>query len=399
MTRFESLLNGYKNDTLTNEELNELLLLFDANDAALENSIGNDLQQNAFMGMTTASQRQRLFDNILERTGQKQKSRMVALWLRASVAAAILLLVGVGTYLWLSRKPENKVAKTDKVINVPQDVMPGGNKAVLTLADGSTIMLDSAANGKLTKQGKTTVIKPGDGQLVYTRENEKPGNTFTIDHSPVTYNTLATPRGGQYELVLPDGSKVWLNAASSIRYPTAFKDKERQVEIQGEAYFEVAHDKTKPFKVSFSSGSGQQDQVEVLGTHFNVNTYKDEAMVRATLLEGIVKVTGGAAFAMLKPGEQAVLSNNSQLTIDHSPNLNQVMSWKNGQFYFSNADIESIMRQMARWYDVEVEYKAHPQDSYTVSLSRNVPVSKLLKYLELSGGVKFKIEGKKVIVM
>jgi ferric-dicitrate binding protein FerR (iron transport regulator) len=210
--------------------------------------------------------------------------------------------------------------------------------------------------------------------------------------------------------VLPDGSKVWLNAASSIRYPAVFTGNERRVEIQGEAYFEVAHDKTKPFTVHFSSGNapGRQGDVQVLGTHFNVNGYDDDEAVKTTLLEGSVKVVNGQSSmvnnqkqttVILKPGEQAVLTGNSRFTIDHSPDVDQVMSWKNGQFYFSNSDIENIMRQMARWYDVEVEYKTHPKDRYTISLSRNVPVSKLLQFLELSGGVHFKIEGKKVIVM
>jgi ferric-dicitrate binding protein FerR (iron transport regulator) len=387
MTRFEILLAGYRNDSLTQQELNELLLLLDANDTAMKTSITNDLQQNAFAGLTTAAQRQRLFDNILDKSQARQKRQVVALWRRVAVAAAIMILLGAGTYLWVIRTHENK---TVAATQVQTDVLPGGNKAVLTLADGSTIILDSAKNGALAQQGNANIVKTNNGELAYTILNEKP--------TEVLFNTLATPRGGQYQLVLPDGSKVWLNAASSIRYPTVFTGKERKVEIKGEAYFEVAHDKTKPFYVHFSA-AGHEGAVQVLGTHFNVNAYEDEAMVKATLLEGSVKVIRDAASTMLKPGEQAVLSANSPLTIDHSPSIDQVMSWKNGQFYFSNSDIETIMRQMARWYDVEVVYKNHPEDQYTVSLSRNVPVSKLLKYLELSGGVKFKIEGKKIVVM
>lgn len=397
MTRFEILLAGYRNDSLTEQELNELLLLLNANDTALKASIENDLQQNAFAGLTTAAQRQRLFDNILDKSQVQRKRQVVALWRRVAVAAAILVLLGAGTYLWVIRTHENN---TVALTQLQTDVLPGGNRAVLTLADGKTIILDSAANGQLVQQGKTNVIKSGDGQLVYDAKERTTGQSL------LTYNTLATPRGGQYQLVLPDGSKVWLNAASSIRYPTVFTGRERRVEITGEAYFEVApltpkgETKKIPFIVRFGTHSGAGGEVVVLGTHFNVNAYKDEAMVKATLLEGAVQVIGDAASATLKPGEQAVLSRtNSQLTIHHSPNLDQVMSWKNGQFYFSNSDIETIMRQMARWYNVDVEYKRHPEDQYTVSLSRNVPVSKLLKYLELSGGVKFKIEGKKIIVM
>ena len=385
MTRFESLLNAYKNDTLTPAELNELLQLLETNDTVLNDSILNDLQRNAFAGNTTAMQRQRMFDNIIAATQTQQKVRVVQLWKRAAVAAAIVLLAGAGTYLLMNRKPESGTAAT--TTNVQQDVMPGGNKAVLTLSDGSTIVLDSAHNGSLAQQGNANVIKERDGQLLY-KQGEGP------NEKTLAYNTLATPRGGQYQLVLPDGSKVWLNAASSIRYPVAFTGNSREVELEGEGYFEIAKNAARPFHVKTKT----QD-VEVLGTHFNVNAYDDEVAVKTTLLEGSVKVKADNS-VVIKPGEQAVLSrDHSPLTIDHSPDIDQVMSWKNGQFYFSNTDIESIMRQMARWYDVQVEYKVHPADKYTVSLSRNVPVSKLLSFLELSGGVKFKVEGKKVIVM
>jgi ferric-dicitrate binding protein FerR (iron transport regulator) len=394
MTRFDILLEGYKNDSLSEQELNELLLLLDANDTALKTSIGNDLQRNAFAGLTTASQRQRMFDNVLNRSQAQGTMRVISLWRRIAVAAAILVLLGAGTYLLVIRTHENKTAKTGTTTNEQQDVLPGGNKAVLTLDDGSIIILDSAANGKLTEQGKTTIIKSGDGKLEYQ-------SAIGNQQSAITYNMLTTPRGGQYQLVLPDGSKVWLNAASSIRFPVKFYEDKRRVEITGEAYFEIAPLTLKegsrkvPFIVKFRGGG----EVEVLGTHFNVNAYEDEAMVKATLLEGAVQVTKDAASAMLKPGQQASVTQQGRIQVGNDVDVDQVMSWKNGQFYFSNSDIETIMRQMARWYDVEVEYKVHPEDRYTVSLSRNVPVSKLLKYLELSGGVKFKIEGKKIVVM
>jgi transmembrane sensor len=393
MTRFESLLSAYRNDTLTPAELNELLQLLNENEPVLKDSILNDLQRNAFAGNTTAMQRQRMFDNIITAAQRQQKARVVQLWKRVAVAAAIVVLAGAGTYLLMNRKAENTTAGTSN--NVRQDVMPGGNKAVLTLADGSAIVLDSARNGSIAQQGNANVIKQEDGQLIY-RQGENAGE------KPLAYNTLATPRGGQYQLVLPDGSKVWLNAASSIRYPVAFTGDTREVEMEGEGYFEITRNAAKPFHVKTKT----QD-VEVLGTHFNVNDYNDEASTKTTLLEGSVKVNQLAnknREVILKPGEQAIGDcrlpvADCRLTIDHSPNIDQVMSWKNGQFYFSNADIESIMRQMARWYDVQVEYKVHPADKYTVSLSRNVPVSKLLSYLELSGGVKFKIDGRKIIVM
>ncbi|NII28483.1 DUF4974 domain-containing protein [Pseudoflavitalea sp. X16] len=310
---------------------------------------------------------------------------------RMAAAAIIVLLLGAGVYVWLIRTPENVLPSTEGLSNrFKNDVLPGGNKALLTLANGATIVLDSAANGTLAQQGSVVVTKKADGQLAYDAKAR------TTDNSPLTFNTLSTPRGGQYQLVLPDGSKVWLNAASSIRYPTAFTGKERNVEVTGEAYFEIAKNAKMPFKVKANG----QAEVEVLGTHFNVNAYDDEAAIKTTLLEGKVKVTPatGHSSQLLSPGQQAQLIND-QLSIINNPDVEAVMAWKNGQFSFNNTDIKTIMRQIARWYDVDVSYDANVQDTYTVSLSRNVPVSKLFTYLELSGGVHFKIEGKKVTVM
>jgi transmembrane sensor len=307
---------------------------------------------------------------------------------RWMAAAAVILLLGAGAWFWLDRAHKADYAKEKKQADhIVNDALPGGNKAILTLADNSRIVLDSAANGQLAQQGKTTVIKSGEGKLVYD------ANALAIDHSPLSYNTLATPRGGQYQLVLPDGSKVWLNAASSIRYPTAFTGNERKVDITGEAYFEVAKDPKKPFIVNIGGGG----RVEVLGTHFNINSYEDEARVRTTLLEGAVKVAKDAATAILKPGEQAVIADHSPLTIDHSPDLEQVMAWKNGLFDFSKADIQTVMRQITRWYDVEVVYEGIPKGTFSGGVSRNTNLSNVLKILELSD-VKFRIEGRKLIV-
>lgn len=313
-------------------------------------------------------------------------------------AAALFIVLAGGAYFFLNKSnKENEVVNIDPIKQ--NDVAPGGNKAVLTLANGTTINLTDAANGTLANEEGSLVSKTKDGELVY-----KSGNEQLVK---VGYNSLSTPKGGQYQLILPDGSKVWLNAASSIRYPTAFTGSERKVLITGEAYFEVAHNKRMPFKVEISSptGGGRDGAVEVLGTHFNINAYDDEEAMKTTLLEGKVKVvnreTDNDYSVVLKPGEQAVLAGNSRLTVDHSPDLELVMAWKNGQFHFENADIKAVMRQLARWYDVDVVYKnrATKSDPLFIDMSRNANLSDVLKALEMSGSARFQIEGKKIIVL
>ncbi|AEW00435.1 hypothetical protein A4D02_24210 [Niastella koreensis] len=340
-------------------------------------------------------------------------------WMRMAAAASVLLVMGVAAY-WLIRTRETKPGTT--TIATTKDISPGGNKAILILADNSTIVLDSAANGKLAQQGIATVTKSNGGQLSYSLPANREGSG---EAKEVTYNTLRTPRGGIYQLVLPDGSKVWLNAASSITYPTSFPGKERKITIDGEAYLEVVHNAAKPFKVE-SSGS----EVEVLGTHFNVHAYTDEAAEKITLIEGRVKVGRRPSFAkasageadgkgesvVLKPGEQAIAIvsplttdpadsrhsdkvGNSPLTIEHAPNIDEVLAWKNGLFNFANADIESVMKQVERWYDVEVVYEgARPEGHFRGKIPRNVMASEMLKIIEASG-VHFRIENKKIIIM
>ncbi|HUP11350.1 MAG TPA: FecR domain-containing protein, partial [Niastella sp.] len=314
------------------------------------------------------------------------------------VAAAVLIAFLSLTYVWAVRSTEKKVtAKQQQRKPYKNDVLPGTQKALLTLADGRVIELDDAQNGTLASQGGTRVIKL-DGAINYEYGKQDARQTL--------YNTIATPKGGQYQVVLPDGTQVWLNAASSLHFPTRFSGNERIVTVSGEAYFEVSKDKSKPFIVN-ANGS----EIKVLGTHFNVNAYSDESSVKTTLLEGSVKVSqsamGNAQSAMyaesavvLKPGQQAVLSGaHSPLTINHSPDLEQVMSWKNGVFQFNNADIKSIIRQLARWYNLEVEYSKPPDDNlYFVEMPRNSKLSSILKVLELTGNIHFEIDGNKLIV-
>ncbi|HWK05563.1 MAG TPA: FecR family protein [Puia sp.] len=307
-----------------------------------------------------------------------------------SYAAAVifLVLIGGGGYWWMHRSSEAPVAGgQDLPKHLKNDVSPGGNKAVLTLADGSRIVLDSAHNGVLSQQGNSKVQKLDSGQLAYNTLHEKPAG--------IVYNMLATPRGGQYQLVLPDGSKVWLNATSSLRFPTSFTGKDREVELTGEAYFEIKGNKAMPFKVKVS----RDMEVEVLGTHFNIMAYEDESAIKTTLLEGAVRVTKGGTSKMVKPGQQVQLNGKGELDVVGDVDVEEVVAWKNGYFQFHIADIETVMRQLTRWYDVDVSYEGKkPEGHFLGEISRNNNLSDVLKMLELNG-VHFRVEGKKLIVL
>ncbi|MBS1781015.1 MAG: FecR domain-containing protein [Bacteroidetes bacterium] len=303
---------------------------------------------------------------------------------RYVAAAIIIIAAGTAGYFFFSGKQQiNTPAVASK--EMKHDALPGGNKATLTLADGSVIVLDTTANGDLAQQGNTKVIKLDSGMLAYNA-----GNANT---SEVLYNTITTPRGGQYQVRLPDGSKVWLNAASSLRFPTAFTRNERDVTLTGEGYFEVVHNPAKPFHVITGS-----TQVEVLGTHFNIMAYGDENLIKTTLLEGSVKVTSASNTILLQPGQQANVNKNGSIKLLPNVDTDKAVGWKDGLFKLDQTDIPEIMRQIARWYDVEIVYEgAIPGGSISGDISRNMNLSKVLKVLELSG-VHCRIDNKKIYV-
>ena len=304
-------------------------------------------------------------------------------WKKYVAAAAVLLVVGVGL-LYKLRSPKTMPQQA----KLTHDVAPGGDKATLTLADGSTITLDNARNGVLAKQGNYEVDKTGNGQLVY-HATETSGGSNTPQ-----LNTVTTPRGGQYHVVLPDGSGVWLNAASSIKYPTAFTGNTRSVEITGEVYFEVTKNAAMPFIVKSARA-----EVQVLGTHFNIMAYNDEDAMKTTLLEGAVKITTtDGASGILKPGQQAILNSKNELSISNDVDVDDEVAWTNGLFQFRDADIRSIMRQVSRWYNVDVIYQGNvPVKQYTGRISRNVKASALLNMLKYTG-LNASIEGKNIYV-
>jgi ferric-dicitrate binding protein FerR (iron transport regulator) len=338
-----------------------------------------------------AFSRERHHDRILqqveagiEKEGGKVSIRPVRLkrWL---AAASVIALLGVGGYLlYMAQSKKTGIAKN--IHRVTKDIAPGHDGAILTLADGSTVVLDSIDNGAIARQGGSRVIKQ-NGQLIYEAEGQKP------EAGSIGYNTMSTPRGRRFQVTLPDGTKVWLNAASSIKYPTAFTGGTRSVEISGEAYFEVTKNAALPFIVTAG-----QTEVTVLGTHFDVMAYKNEKELHTTLLEGAVRVKYADGQAKLTPGQQAAVSYQTGHIAVKSADTEEAVAWVNGQLVMGSADVESLMREISRWYDVDVSYEgAIPQRRFWAVINRNVYLSEVLKELT-ANGLHARQEGKTIII-
>lgn len=379
----------YYDGTASETETNELAVLLnkvsDEELSAVLMKTWNEKAQN--QTFFRSDLKEKLLRNIHLENGQEAKvinlgSSKRRLFLRVSAAAIILLILSFGAF-FLLKKNNTDLAQAPVKKTIVNDIPPGGDKAILTLGDGTNIVLDTASNGTLADQGGIKVIKVG-GRLSYD------GETKTTE---VLYNTIKTPRGGQYQLELPDGSKVWLNAASSLKFPTVFTGDDRKVELTGEGYFEVAHDASRPFHVKVNDMD-----VAVLGTHFNVNSYADESAMKTTLLEGRVLVKNSANHVFLNPGQQAKV-NNSQMLIDNDVNLDEVMAWKNGYFSFNNADIKTVMRQLSRWYDIDVVYEGNNDETFSGKIDRKLSLKDLLDGLGQTK-VHYRIEdrGKLVIL-
>lgn len=316
---------------------------------------------------------------VLPITSRKPVLRV---WMRVAVAACLLF---IGYFYWFISKGDE--AKREKTATARKAwlALPGKQNAMLTLADGSTISLDSIQNGTLREEG--VKINKQTGLLVYE------GLASSGLTNQVNYNTLSTPRGGLYQLVLPDGSKVWLNASSSLQFPTAFSGNRREVTLKGEAYFEIAADKHKPFLVK---ANGME--IDVLGTHFNVNAYEDENTIKASLLQGSIKIIKGDRSSLLSPGQQGIINQESDRIEIKNTDMNEVMAWRKGLFQFDGADITTIMREIGRWYDVEIIYPDKvPVRKFEGKISRDAQLSDVLKILELSN-VQFTVAGRKIIV-
>jgi ferric-dicitrate binding protein FerR (iron transport regulator) len=329
--------------------------------------------------------RKQMLEEILERSGIR-KPKVVFLrrsWWKYAAAAIIVLSAGAWLLTSLRTEKKESVRKAPLIADIAP---PSGTRTTLTLGNGQQIILDSVKNGVLAVQGNANILKSDNNQLSYKSLTERPGE--------LVFNTLSTAKGGQTMLVLADGTKVWLNSLSSLKFPTAFSGNERRVELTGEGYFEVAKNAGMPFHVLVN-----QEDVRVLGTHFNVNAYADESLTKTTLFEGSVKITRNNEETLLKPRQQVIIDNGSgAVKLINDADLDEALAWKNGLFEFSGVGIKSIMRQIGRWYDVEVSYDGNiPADLFSGIVNRSSNLSQVLKVMQ-QANVHFTIEGNKIIV-
>jgi ferric-dicitrate binding protein FerR (iron transport regulator) len=333
-----------------------------------------------------------LLNNILSST--QPEPQIKNLWsgkLKRILFAAASVIVFIAAALFFRMQIFRKHSFIVHARGAKCHIMPGSDKATLILNDGSKIELDNVPAEDLAIQNGVKISKTACGLLVYKSGHSQPARCKIL-----SYNTLQTPRGGQYKVVLADGTKIWLNSASSLRYPAAFTGAERLVELSGEAYFEVAHNKRRPFRVL-----SKHQLIEVLGTHFNVNCYADEAKTKTTLIEGMVKVADRDAkgIAVLRPGQQSVISTDSHTILVKNINTEDAIAWKNGYFMFPNESVTTIMREISRWYNVDIEYRGKiPHKTIWGSISRFKNVAETLRMLELTGCAHFKIKERRIIV-
>ena len=382
---FLQIIEKYQSGTATKEEIDFL--------DAYYKSFGG---RNSYTDSLDDSRRQLLKDDLRNSVSLNiqnlHKSRSGSFsWstFRWAVSSAAAVIAIVGFWIFYSYQTSDFTKNTNVLQKVENDIVPGGNKAFLTLANGKRISLTDASNGTLVEQSGIKIEKTTDGQLVYTVLSDR--ETLPAEN---LYNIIETPKGGRYQIRLPDGSNVWLNAASKLIFPSSFiTHKSRMVELNGEAYFEIEKDKDHPFIVKTYN-----QVVEVFGTEFNINSYVDEPDVKTTLLEGSIKVIENKGNdKILKPGQQSTLTSSGLKVENVDSDL--AVAWKNNQFVFESDDIQYIMRMIARWYDVEVEYVGPiPKNKFGGAVSRFENVSEVLKSLESTGRVKFKIEGRRILV-
>ncbi|MFA6944442.1 MAG: FecR family protein [Pedobacter sp.] len=407
--RYQELAEKWLNNTISPQESEEFAQWYNS---------GQDADINLPKDFANNDQelKNRIFSGINENISDPVFSSPINFQRWFAAAAVILIVFSAGLYFFSDTKKtaqlvaKKSISKTQRAVpsktiqSVPEkqktqmpvvnDIEAGDDKAILTLGDGTKIILDDAQNGILANQGGNSILKAAEGELIYSFTNE--GNNQPADGNPdhIIYNTIETPKGGKFQVKLPDGSKVWLNAASSLRFPTAFSGTKRKVELKGEAYFEVAPDASKIFEVNT-----RNQVVQVLGTHFNINAYSDEPTVNTTLLEGSVRVSDLRTniSQMLKPGEQAKLSESIEVV--NMKNTSEAVAWKEGYFQFDEADIETVMRQIERWYDVSIVYEGEIRNyRFGGEIERSLSLLQVLKILEKTK-VHFRLEGREVIVM
>ncbi|WP_078348534.1 FecR family protein [Mucilaginibacter pedocola] len=378
-TEFKALLEKYTSGQATAEEDELVKRLLDSYESTAGEPDMTDTERDEL--------RERMLSNLMAYAEPPQRKvfRLNYKW-----AAAAILLVFIGLTAIFYKQPGKPQTPTIATTSAQKKLHAGGNKASLTLADGSVVVLDSAGNGLVALQGNTRITKTGDGQLQYAGGD--------ANATALAYNTVATPNGGTYQLTLPDGTKVWLNAASSITFPTRFDNTSRNVKLTGEAYFEVAKKTTATGRLPFIVNAGAS-KVEVLGTHFNVSAYADNGSHEVTLLEGAVKVSRGGRSARIVPGQQATMAGGNAGILVGKANIENVMAWKDGLFSFDNTDISSAMKDIARWYNAKVVYKGSiPATGFTGVLPRSSDIQTVLDWLSSTRVLKCRADGETIII-
>jgi ferric-dicitrate binding protein FerR (iron transport regulator) len=386
--RFQILLEQYVTNMMDKEEQNGFISLL--NDPYYRGIFEKVMEEEWNLGKYEEPGNEEIGQLIEQHVMEKIRggkvvpiTRRPIIWMRKAAAVAIVLIVMTGLYYLINFNSHREDTRITAKENFSNEVKPGVDKAMLTLSNNERIMLDSSGKGTLANEGGTSLENLA-GMLSY----QVVGKT-----TEALFNTINTPRGGQYQVRLSDGTRVWLNAASSMRFPSAFPKNERAVELSGEAYFEVAHDAKKPFRVLVDGM-----RVEVLGTHFNINAYKDEGLSKATLVQGKIRISKDEASAVLNPGQQARINAANELSVVKDADTKEALAWKNGYFQFNNAEIETVMKQLARWYDVDVVYAGViPQGQINGEIPRTTTADKVIQILEASG-VHAKLEGRKITV-
>lgn len=369
-------------------------------DDSINFTINQELGKMKKCASLTADDKDTIFQNIVTNDKFRQEldsehsgKHVIRAWYQVGVAAILLAFLSIGLYFYTNRSVNSQVviskseATREKAI-----IKPGGDKAILTLSDGSKIILEDAKKGLLANQAGVSIQKTADGEILYSFAKNGSLASKRLPEA-VIYNKIETPFGGKYQINLPDGSKVWLNSASTLRFPALFSGNTREVELNGEAYFDVAKNPNKPFKVI------TKDQiVEVLGTQFNINSYSDEGTFKTTLIEGSVKIIYKDKVVMLNPGQQFQPNMKSANVVE--ADTDEVVAWKNGYFLFKDEDIQSIMRKVSRWYNVEITYSGTiPDVGFGGNISRSKDINEVLNVLQLTNAVHFKVEGRRITVM
>jgi ferric-dicitrate binding protein FerR (iron transport regulator) len=374
--RINELAKKWLDGIITNDEKQEFLSWYDV--------LEEELIIPGEFAASEAELQKRMLKNIKQKQEAKGKIFTGKFALVAAAASAIAAICFIALYSPVQKNVPLTTGTVNNEIKKPTDISPGGNKAILILGDGSSLVLDAVSNGTIATEKNIQIRKLKDGQIDYSLSGKQ---------DVVTYNTLSTPRGGQYSITLSDGTKVWLNSSSSLRFPTAFTTSQRKVELTGEGYFEVAKNPARPFKVQVN-----EMEVQVLGTHFNIMAYQDEAMTKTTLLEGSVRINKNNTSTLLKHGQQIKIKQGENAGKVEEANIEEAIAWKNGMFYFNGATIEVIMRQLERWYDIDVVYERAVSEHFNGVISKNVGIAKVFEMLELTGAVHFRIQGKKILV-